>query len=257
MIVEYIRYRVPAERTAAFEEAYARAAVPLAAAPQCVDYELARCAEEPGCYVLRIRWTSADDHLKGFRGGPHFKEFFAEISPYVEAIEEMRHYEPTAVRGGGSSVPTLYEWAGGAEAFERLTAVFYAKVLQDELVGPLFAHMDPGHPKYVAMWLAEVFGGPERYSRERGGYHHMVRQHLGRAITEPQRRRWVNLLFDAADEVGLPDDPEFRAAFAGYIEWGTRLAFANSQPGARPPLEAPMPHWGWGVAPPYTPPAGG
>jgi hypothetical protein len=36
--------------------------------------------------------------------------------------------------------------------------------------------------------------------------------------------------------VGPPDDPEFRAAFAGYIEWGTRLAFANSQPGATPPL---------------------
>jgi hemoglobin len=81
----------------------------------------------------------------------------------------------------------------------------------------------------------------------------MVTQHLGKAITEPQRRRWVNLLLDAADEVGLPADPEFRAAFLGYLEWGTRIAFANSQPGAHPPLQAPVPHWGWGVAPPYKP----
>ncbi|MFG1998507.1 group II truncated hemoglobin [Spirillospora sp. NPDC048911] len=253
MIVEYIRYRIPEARSTDFEAAYARAAVPLAAAPQCVDYELSRCVDEPGSYILRITWTSAKDHLEVFRGGVHFRAFFAEIRPYVEQIEEMRHYEQTAVKGTGSSTPTLYEWAGGEEAFQRLTEAFYAKVVKDELVGPLFAHMDPGHPKYVAMWLAEVFGGPARYSDERGGYHHMVTQHLGKAIKEPQRRRWVSLLMDAADEVGLPGDPEFRAAFTGYIEWGTRIALGNSQPDAHPPMQAPVPHWGWGVAPPYIP----
>ncbi|MEU5877142.1 antibiotic biosynthesis monooxygenase [Spirillospora sp. NPDC047279] len=255
MIVEYIRYRVPAERSAEFEAAYARAAVPLAAAPQCVDYELSRCVEEPGVYVLRITWTSAKDHLEVFRGGAEFKAFFAEIRPYVDRIEEMRHYERTPVHGSGSSVPSLFEWAGGEAAFERLTEAFYAKVREDDVVGPLFAHMDPGHPRYVAFWLAEVFGGPTRYSDERGGYHHMVVQHLGKAIEEPQRRRWVSLLMDAADEVGLPGDPEFRAAFAGYLEWGTRIALGNSQPGATPPMRAPVPHWGWGVAPPYVPEA--
>nr|WP_241756149.1 group II truncated hemoglobin [Actinomadura sp. RB99] len=147
----------------------------------------------------------------------------------------------------------MYDWAGGADALQRLTEVFYTAVLKDDLLRPLFEHMAPDHPKWVAIWLGEVFRGPERYSRERGGYHHMVRQHLGKAITEAQRRRWVSLLMDAADEAGLPADPEFRAAFASYIEWGTRIALANSQPGATPPLEAPMPHWSWGEAPPYTP----
>ncbi|MFC4122463.1 group II truncated hemoglobin [Nonomuraea zeae] len=151
------------------------------------------------------------------------------------------------------AVPTLYEWAGGSEALDRLTETFYRSVVKDDLIGPLFAHMDPGHPRHVAMWLSEVFGGPDRYTKERGGYPAMLRHHLGKAITEPQRRRWVSLLMDAADEVGLPDDPEFRAAFAGYIEWGTRLARQNSQPGAEPPAQAPVPHWGWGVAPPYQP----
>jgi len=152
-----------------------------------------------------------------------------------------------------SEIPSLYEWAGGAEALERLTEAFYVEVLKDDLIGPLFAGMDPGHPRYVAMWLGEVFGGPSRYTEERGGYHHMVTEHLGKAITEPQRRRWVNLLMDAADRVDLPADPEFRAAFASYIEWGTRLALTNSQPGATPPMQAPVPRWGWGVAPPYQP----
>ena len=81
----------------------------------------------------------------------------------------------------------------------------------------------------------------------------MMSHHLGLAITEVQRRRWVNLMMDAADTVGLPDDPEFRAAFVGYVEWGTRIALANSQPGVTPVQQAPVPRWGWGVAPPYVP----
>ncbi|WP_067722552.1 group II truncated hemoglobin [Nocardia yamanashiensis] len=250
MIIEYLRYRIPADRAAGFETAYSRAAQQLAAAPECVDYELARSVDEPGCFILRITWTSAQDHLKGFREGEHFPPFLAEIEPYIENLEEMRHYERTPVHGSGGSVPTLYEWAGGAEAFDRLTDVFYRKVHADELIGPLFAHMNPDHPHFVALWLGEVLGGPAAYSAERGDYRHMVSAHLGKHIAEPQRRRWINLLMDAADEVGLPADPEFRAAFASYIEWGTRLAVINSAPGVEA-YDAPIPHWGWGVTPPY------
>ncbi|GII88304.1 hypothetical protein Ssi03_62940 [Sphaerisporangium siamense] len=249
MIVEYIRYRVPDGDE--FEASYRRAAAHLARAPQCVDYELSRCVEEPGSYILRITWTSAQDHLEGFRRSALFQDFFAEIRPYVDRIEEMRHYERTPVRGTGASIPSLYEWAGGAEALERLTTRFYELVAEDDLIGPLFKGMDPGHPRYVAMWLSEVFGGPNRYTTERGGYPHMLSMHLDRHITEPMRRRWVVLLMDAADEIGLPGDPEFRAAFAGYIEWGTRIALTNSQPDANPMRDAPVPRWGWGVAPPY------
>jgi hemoglobin len=150
-------------------------------------------------------------------------------------------------------VPTLYEWAGGAEAFERLTAVFYSKVKRDDLLEEVFRSMDAQHPRHVAAWLAEVFGGPPRYTQERGGYPHMLAKHRGLALTEEERRRWVSLICDAADEAGLPADPEFRAAFVAYIEWGTRLAVANSQPGATPPPKAPVPRWGWGEAPPYRP----
>ena len=69
VIVEYIRYRIDQQDAAQFEAAYERAAVPLSTAPQCVDYELSRSVEDPEWYVLRITWTSADDHLRGFRGG--------------------------------------------------------------------------------------------------------------------------------------------------------------------------------------------
>lgn len=151
-----------------------------------------------------------------------------------------------------TEAPSLYEWAGGGEALERLTELFYEKVRSDELLEPVFRGMDAHHPRYVAMWLGEVFGGPPRYTEERGGYPHMLAKHRDRALTEPMRRRWVALICDAADDAGLPSDPEFRSAFVAYIEWGTRLAVANSQPGATPPPKAPVPRWGWGEAPPYS-----
>jgi truncated hemoglobin YjbI/quinol monooxygenase YgiN len=252
MVIEYIRYRVSAERLADFESAYQEASAALRAAPQCVDYELSRCLDEPACYVLRITWTSVDGHLSGFRGGPEFGRFFAAIKLYVDDIEEMRHYEVTEVAGsGGAAPPTLYEWAGGTDAFIRLCEAFYRRVRADELLAPMFADMDVDHARYVALWLAEVFGGPATYTEEHGGYANMVGRHIDKAISERQRRRWVNLITDAADEAGLPTDPEFRAAFASYLEWGTRLAVHNSQPDANPPREAPVPRWGWGVAPPY------
>ncbi|MEV4561971.1 antibiotic biosynthesis monooxygenase [Kitasatospora sp. NPDC049285] len=251
MTVEYIRYRIDEPRRAAFEEAYARAAVPLSLAEQCVDFELARCAEDPRDHVLRIRWTSAEDHLEGFRKGPHFAAFFAEIKPYVGDIQEMRHYEPTPVAGRGGVNPTLYEWAGGAPALELLFTRFYEHVDQDPLLAPVFADKHPEHARHVAAWLGEVFGGPKVYSTEHGGHRHMAGRHLGRGIDEPQRRRWVALLLDTADEVGLPADPEFRAVLAYYLEWGTRMAVLYAGPNPPPLPDSPMPHWDWGQTPPY------
>ncbi|CDX35423.1 conserved hypothetical protein [Mesorhizobium sp. ORS 3359] len=155
-------------------------------------------------------------------------------------------------------IPTLYEWAGGSEALNRLTRAFYDKVALDPIVGPVFKTMSPHHPAHVAAFIGEVFGGPKTYSEEFGGHREMVMHHLGKRLTEEQRRRWINLLADAADEVGLLDDPEFRSAFMGYVEWGSRLAKMNSNLGETcDPETEPMPAWGWGVpGGPYKPPAG-
>lgn len=151
-------------------------------------------------------------------------------------------------------IPTLYEWAGGLDALNRLTARFYQLVRDDEILAPIFAHMDGEHPQHVAAFLAEVLGGPAEYSASHGGHPHMIRQHLNRHLTQPQRRAWVALLLDTADELELPDDPEFRSALVGYLEWGSRLAVINSQDGAQAEENAPMPRWGWGeVKGPYQP----
>lgn len=93
MIVEYIRYAVPKARGAAFVEAYDTARAPLMASPHCTSFDLGRCVEDPTQFVLRIEWTSAEDHMKGFRGSAEFREFFALVKPFYDDIQEMRHYE--------------------------------------------------------------------------------------------------------------------------------------------------------------------
>ena len=153
------------------------------------------------------------------------------------------------------SIPTLYEWAGGQAALERLTTRFYQRVKDDELIAPLFAHMPGEHPMFVAQFIAEVLGGPRAYSEQRGGHAHMIGRHLEKHLTEAQRQRWLTLLLSAADEVGLPSDPEFRSALVSYLEWGTRLAVINSHGSSGADPKSPMPKWGWGeVKGPYRPP---
>jgi CDGSH-type Zn-finger protein/truncated hemoglobin YjbI len=156
---------------------------------------------------------------------------------------------------GGENTPTVYAWLGGREALERLTTAFYAGILNDpdELLEPVFRGMDPDHPKHVAAWLGEVFGGPADYTAHHGGYEHMVHAHRNRSLTEEQRQRWVARLARTADEVLLPDDPDVRQAFASYLEWGSRIAVFNSRPGAGVIAHAPVPQWGWGNSAPYVP----
>jgi hemoglobin len=144
------------------------------------------------------------------------------------------------------AIPSLAEWAGGAGAIDRLFTRFYERVPADDILAPVFAAMDPHHAERVALFVGEVLGGSKAYSRSGGSHAGMIARHMGRMLTQGQRRAWVALLLDTADEIGLPDDPEFRASLVGYFEWGSRLAVMNSQQGVNPPDSyMPMPEWGW------------
>ncbi|SEW46040.1 hemoglobin [Chitinophaga sp. YR573] len=146
------------------------------------------------------------------------------------------------------TIPTLYEWAGGKDALEGLTKLFYEKVLKDDLLYPVFKNMSADHSSHVAHFIAEVFGGPKFYTEEDKGSHaSMITHHLGKMLDEPKRKRWMDLLLESADEIGLANDPEFRSALVGYLEWGSRIAVINSNTNDNPVNEAePMPKWGWG-----------
>jgi hemoglobin len=150
--------------------------------------------------------------------------------------------------------PSLYEWAGGSDVFARMVNAFYDRVERDDVLAQFFpggVHED--HRRHVAMWWSEVFGGSPQYTDELGGYERMLHKHLNLGITEQQRFRFTELMRLAADDAGMPEDPEFRSALVAYLEWGTRIALGNSQSGAAVMEHAPVPKWGWGEAPPYQP----
>ena len=151
-----------------------------------------------------------------------------------------------------AEAPTIFAWVGGETVFRSWLDAFYDLVERDELLGPLFGgNVSEEHRAHVTDWWCEVMGGPANYTERHGGYEQMLGKHRGLAIDEQRRLRFVTLLSRAADVAGVPADPECRAALMGYAEWGTRLAVTNSAPGAQPMPHAPVPLWGWGVAPPY------
>jgi hemoglobin len=141
--------------------------------------------------------------------------------------------------------PTMYEAMGGLPALTRLTKVFYDRVFADPLLAPVFVNFTENHRISVAVWLAEVFGGPPTFTEERGGHLHVLRAHHDLAITEEQRGRWVELMVESAREVFPPDEALMRS-FTEYLNWGSTIAREVSQPG-QPLVESAgaVPHWSW------------
>ena len=168
--------------------------------------------------------------------------------------EIMVSFERFTLIHPSDTVSTLYEWAGGVPAIRRMIDAFYDEIETREQFDTLFpGGVTEEHRANVTAWWAEVFGGPPTYTDELGGYDNMLDHHRNLRITAEQRAAFVSVMSEAADRADLPSDPEFRSALLAYLEWGTRLAFENSQEGATPFEGAPVPQWGWGVAPPYLP----
>src|SRR5262245_21573862 len=97
MVIEYIRYKVSENRQEEFIQAYQNASKQLLESEFCLGYELTHCQEEPDHFIMRIEWSSTEDHLNGFRQSPEFREFFNHVKPFFNNIEEMHHYNLTEV----------------------------------------------------------------------------------------------------------------------------------------------------------------
>lgn len=94
MIVEYLRYTIDDARQSKFIDDYKNATMSLQSSPYCENYEFCQCVEDPTQFIIRIQWSSADDHLQKFRKSDEFRAFFPQIKSYLDDIDEMRHYQP-------------------------------------------------------------------------------------------------------------------------------------------------------------------
>lgn len=141
---------------------------------------------------------------------------------------------------------TLFDAIGGLDVLRRLSTRFYDAVLADPILAPVFVNFTPTHRDHVADWLGEIFGGPETFTAEHGGHQSLLRAHLGLAVTEEQRTRWMELMAAAVDRE-LPPDETLRTRVMEYFDWGTRIAMDVSQDPVGTDLDdpGPTPRWGW------------
>ena len=110
--------------------------------------------------------------------------------------------------------PTLFERAGGADAFWRLVRHFYAGVETDPILRPLYPADLTESIRHTALFLIQYTGGPGTYSQERG--HPRLRmRHLPFAIGQAERDAWVHLMH-AAVEAEIAD-PAARIFLNAYF----------------------------------------
>ena len=143
--------------------------------------------------------------------------------------------------------PTLYEFAGGDDVFLALARAHHARCLADPELNHPFSHDDqhPQHVERLAMYWAEVLGGPPRYSGECGDESFVLRLHAGNGDMGDLGERFLDCFVHAMDDAELPDDPAFRGAMRAYMRWAVDNVLAVSPVDADVASGLPMPRWGW------------
>ena len=143
--------------------------------------------------------------------------------------------------------PTLYQFAGGDEAFLALARAHHARCLADPVLNHPFSHpgQHPQHVERLAAYWAEVLGGPATYSESLGDESYVVRLHSGKGDMGDLGRRFVACFVAAADDAGLPADAEFRAALRAYMEWAVTDVLQYETDAADVPCDLVVPRWSW------------
>ena len=151
------------------------------------------------------------------------------------------------ITGNSNDKETLYEHAGGWDALYKLSDIFYHSCLSDPILQPLFGHEKPGHVERFTAFTAETFGGPNKFTKEMGGFMPLIEAHRGFKITEEQRQRFADLYMEAADKAGLPADIPFRNALKSHIDFGSHVAKQNSNAETDEELHPlrEVPKWTW------------
>jgi hemoglobin len=144
--------------------------------------------------------------------------------------------------------PTLYEFAGGEDAFLALARAHHARCLADPELNHPFSPEDqhPQHVERLAAYWGEVLGGPPVYSTECGDESAVLRMHAGNGDMGDLGERFLACFVAAMDDAALPEDPGFRAVLAAYMRWAVDQVLAYPDDPAVVPAGLATPRWDWG-----------
>jgi CDGSH-type Zn-finger protein/truncated hemoglobin YjbI len=201
--------------------------------------------DSAGSAVARNQGVSVEHYALCRCGHSQNKPFCSGMHWYIGFRDPVADRDHT---------PSLYEWCGGITALARMTRLLFERyVPEDPVLEPLFANASAEQPQRVAEWLGEALGGPPGDQDWRGDYANLLGALAGRVFGEPERARWVTLLFRSAREAGLPTDSEFWSAFTACVEWESRQLALWSGGDLTSPSD--RTRWDWGPAGPPKPPS--
>jgi hemoglobin len=149
-------------------------------------------------------------------------------------------------RETASVAPTIFEAAGGEQAFLDLAHAWHERVIADPVVSHAFSHgYHPQHTERLAAYWAEALGGPPRFTQSIGDETSVVRMHAGNGEHHEMDERAQTCFAQALDDAQLPDDPRLRSTLKDYFRWATeRMAeYPNSPDDV--PIGLPLTHWNW------------
>jgi hemoglobin len=141
---------------------------------------------------------------------------------------------------------TIYDAAGGRQAFIALAHAWHARCLADPIVSHAFSHgYHAQHSERLAAYWAEALGGPSNYTRLMGNQSGVVRMHSGNGEHVEMDERAQVCFAQALDDAGLPDDPRLRAALTGYFQWAIKAMSAYPDSRSNVPAGLVLGRWSW------------
>jgi hemoglobin len=142
--------------------------------------------------------------------------------------------------------PTLYEFAGGEDAFLALARSHHARCLANPELNHPFSHEDqhPQHVERLAAYWGEVLGGPPAYSSGCGDESSVLTMHAGNGDMGDLGERFLDCFIRAMDDARLPADADFRSAMSAYMRWAVDNVLSYPEQDDVPP-DLVMPRWGW------------
>ena len=97
MILEAAILNVRAGSELEFEAAFRTASPIIASTPGCLGYQLQRCLETTGRYLLLVHWRSLEDHTVGFRQSPAYARWRELLHHFYEPFPTVEHFEQVVV----------------------------------------------------------------------------------------------------------------------------------------------------------------
>jgi hemoglobin len=121
---------------------------------------------------------------------------------------------------------SVYELAGGEEAFRLLVKRFYSLVADDPVLRAIYPEEDLSDAtERLTLFLIQYWGGPSTYSEQRG--HPRLRmRHQPFAIGQRERDAWLGHMTAAVESIDLA--PAVRKALLDYFEKAS-TAMINTQ----------------------------